>query len=259
MNRIDQALAQLRHARRSGLACYFTGGDPSYEDSLALLKAVGAAGADLIEIGIPFSDPVADGPAIQAAHIRARAGGQTLARTLALVRSLRQTDADTPVVLMGYLNPVMQYGSERFFYDASQAGVDGVVLVDLPYEHVTPYMAAAQAVGIHLVRMSAPTSDDERMGKLFVEAGGFIYHVAVTGTTGAGSGSRDDLERALVRVRRHTGLPVAVGFGVCDANQVAALAGLADLIVVGSALVEILAAEGIEATLERVRQLRCAV
>ena len=259
MNRIDQTLARLKTEGRSGLATYFTAGDPDFATSLKLLRGLAQAGADLIELGLPFSDPVADGPTIQAAHIRARAAGQTAARTLELVAALRETDAATPVVLMGYLNPVMQYGIERFMNDAAEAGVDGLLLVDLPVEHASPYEDAAETAGLHLIRMTAPTSDDARLAEVLKDARGFIYHVTLTGTTGAASATAADVEAAIARLRRHSPLPIAAGFGIRSAAQVRALAGTAELIVVGSRLVEVLAAQGAEAALEEVGILGAAL
>lgn len=259
MNRIDQTLARLRSEARSGLVTYFTAGDPDYASSLALLRGLAQAGADLIELGLPFSDPVADGPTIQAAHIRARAAGQTAARTLALVTALRETDTTTPVVLMGYLNPVMQYGIERFMNEATDAGVDGLILVDLPIEHAPPYEDAARTAGLHLIRMTAPTSDDKRLAEVLKDASGFIYHVTLTGTTGAASATAADVETAIARLRRHSSLPVAAGFGIRSAAQVRELAGKAELIVVGSRLVEVLAKSGVDAALAEVRALAAAL
>lgn len=259
MNRIDQTLARLKTEGRSGLATYFTAGDPDFATSLKLLRGLAEAGADLIELGLPFSDPVADGPTIQAAHIRARAAGQTAARTLALVAALRETDPTTPLVLMGYLNPVMQYGIERFMNDAAEAGVDGLLLVDLPVEHASPYEDAAKTAGLHLIRMTAPTSDDARLAEVLKDARGFIYHVTLTGTTGAASATAADVETAIARLRRHSPLPIAAGFGIRTPEQVRELAGTAELIVVGSRLVEVLAEQGVAAALEEVGILGAAL
>jgi tryptophan synthase alpha chain len=259
MNRLDTTLARLRTAGRSGLACYFTAGDPDFPTSLELLRSLAAAGADLIELGLPFSDPVADGPAIQAAHLRARAAGQTAERTLALVAELRQTDPATPVVLMGYLNPVMQYGCERFMADAARLGVDGLLLVDLPIEHAAPYKETASAAGLHLISMTAPTSDDARLDRVLHGASGFVYHVALNGTTGARRCAPDDVAPTVARLRRHTALPIAVGFGIRDAGQVRALAGIADILVVGSQLVDTLAQRGTATALDEVRRYAQAI
>jgi tryptophan synthase alpha chain len=259
MSRIEKMFAGLQEKGRSGLACYFTAGDPSYAQCLELLQQLGKNGADLIELGLPFSDPVADGPVIQAAHLRARAAGQTVARTLALVAALRESDTSTPVVLMGYLNPLMQYGIEEFMRAAAQAGVDGLLLVDLPFEHVAMVAVPAQAEGIRLIRMTAPTSDDSRLDVLLAQAEGFVYHVALTGTTGAAQGVFSAIATDLVRVRRHTGLPLAVGFGIRTPAQAAELAANAELVVVGSALVETFATQGMAAALQQVRDLHAAV
>ena len=253
MNRLDTTLAHLRAARRSGLVCYFTAGDPDFAASLELLRGLADAGTDIIELGMPFSDPVADGPVIQAAHLRSRAAGQTTERTLALVEALRQSDATTPVVLMGYLNPILQYGSERFMADAARAGVDGLLLVDLPVEHAAPYKEMARAAGLHVLSMTAPTSDDARLEQVLRDAGGFVYHVTLTGTTGARTCAADEVATAIARVRRHTALPIAAGFGIRDAKKVRELASCADLVVIGSKLIETLAQQGLGATLEEVR------
>lgn len=259
MNRIDITLQQLRSEVRSGLVSYFTAGDPDFATSFNLLSGLAAAGADIIELGMPFSDPVADGSAIQAAHIRARAAGQTVARTIELVRALRICDATTPVVLMGYLNPVMQYGIDKFMADAAQAGVDGLILVDLPVEHNETCLAAARQHGIHLIRMTAPTSDDARLAQVLADADGFVYHVTLTGTTGAGRASLADISQAVARLRTHTSLSIAAGFGIRTPEQVRELAGVADLVVVGSRLVEVLAEQGVDAALREVRALASAI
>ncbi|WP_028533954.1 tryptophan synthase subunit alpha [Paludibacterium yongneupense] len=253
MNRLDQTLARLRGEKRSALATYFTAGDPDFDTSLRLLQGLAAAGADVIELGMPFSDPVADGVVIQAAHLRALAGGQTVRRTLELVARLRETDDVTPVVLMGYFNPVLQYGVERFLGDARRAGVDALLLVDLTVEPAAPYVAAAQETGIHLIRMTAPTTDEARLSTVLDGASGFVYHVSLTGTTGAARSAAAVPLQALARLRRHTDLPLALGFGIREASQIAALAGAVDLIVVGSRLVETLAASGVDGALQQVR------
>lgn len=255
MNRLNTTLTHLRHAGLPGLVCYFTAGDPDADTCLALLQQLGAAGADIIELGIPFSDPVADGPIIQAAHGRALAQGQGVSTTLQLVAQLRQYDNHTPVVLMGYLNPVMQYGAERFMQDAALAGVDGLIMVDLPVEHALIYQQAADRAGIHLIRMTAPTSDNQRLQTVLKEASGFVYHVTLTGTTGSATASASDIASSLKRVRQHTGLPIAVGFGIRSPSQVAELVGVADLVVVGSSLVALLAQEGVQPVLNEVAQL----
>jgi tryptophan synthase alpha chain len=259
MKRLDITLARLHEQGRSGLACYVTAGDPDFATSLALLADLGTAGADIIELGLPFSDPVADGPAIQNAHLRARAAGQTAKRTLALVAALRETNTATPLVLMGYLNPVMQYGAERFMAEAAAVGADALLLVDLPVEHAAHYRAAARSAGLHLIAMTAPNSDDARLAEVLREASGFVYHVAINGTTGAARCTPAMVGTALARVRRHTPLPIAAGFGIREAAQARALAGHADLLVVGSQLVETLADAGVEAALQLVREFAQAL
>lgn len=253
MNRLDARLADLRAQKRAGLVCYFMAGDPDFDASLALLAGLGGAGADVIELGLPFSDPVADGPTIQNAHLRARAAGQTTARTLALVAALRETDATTPVVLMGYLNPALNYGVEAFFADAAASGADAALLLDLPVEHAAPFRAAARSCGLHLIAMTAPTSDDARLDEVLKDASGFIYHAAINGTTGAARCAPAEVLSAIARVRRHTPLPVAAGFGICEPAQARALGEQADLVVVGSQLVQMFADEGAVAALEAVR------
>jgi len=259
MNRLDTTLAALKSQNRSGLVCYFTAGDPDFDASLNLLGALAEAGADVIELGMPFSDPVADGPSIQAAHLRALGSGQTVARTLELVQALRSRDATTPLVLMGYLNPVMQFGAEHFMQQAALAGVDGLILVDLPLEHDASYRQAARQAGIHLIRMTAPNSDDARLAQLLADASGFVYHVTLNGTTGASAKSATDVAQAVARVRRHTDLPIAAGFGIRTAEQVRALSGVVDLIVVGSRLVDVNADLGAKAALAEVANLAQAL
>lgn len=252
MNRIDRTMTRLRDEGRSGLACYFMAGDPDFANSLTLLRGLADAGADLIELGFPFSDPVADGVVIQSAHLRARAAGQTLSRTLALVAALRESDPVTPLVLMGYLNPVMQYGLAAFMADAARAGVDGLLLVDLPAEHIEPYRHLAQASYLHLIVQTAPTSDDERLRRILPAASGFVYHVALTGTTGAAACRPDEALAQLHRVRAQTDLPLAIGFGIRTTEQARALAAHAELIVLGSVLVDAQAQGGTAAALAQV-------
>ena len=255
MNRLDCCLAALRQRGRPGLVTYVTAGDPDFATSVALLARLGASGADIIELGMPFSDPVADGPVIQQAHQRALANGQTMAKTLAMVAQLRKYDAQTPVVLMGYLNPVMQYGVDLFMQEAAQSGVDGLLLVDLPVEHAATYREAARAHGILLIAMTAPGSDEARLQRVLADAAGFVYHVSINGITGATGKTAAELAPTVARIRRHTPLPVALGFGIREVAQLAALRHSADLLVVGSALVAMLAESGAEAALARVSQM----
>jgi tryptophan synthase alpha chain len=217
-------------------------GDPDLATSLAIVKALPKAGADVIEIGMPFSDPMADGPAIQAAGLRALHGGQTLRKTLALARAFRETDADTPIVLMGYYNPIYVYGVEAFLRDADAAGVDGLIIVDLPPEEDEELCVPALRAGLNFIRLATPTTDDQRLPAVLANTSGFVYYVSITGVTGAASADPAKTGAAVARIKRHTHLPVAVGFGVKDAATAAAIAGVADGVVVGSALVEALRA-----------------
>ncbi len=248
MSRIARLFDALAREGRSGFAPFIMGGDPDYERSLALLKALPSAGADLIELGVAFTDPMADGPAIQAAGLRALDAGQTLAKTLAMVRSFRQGDDRTPVVLMGYYNPFYAYGVDRFLDAAKAAGVDGLIIVDLPPEEDAELCLPARGAGIDFIRLASPTTDDARLPAVLKNISGFMYYVAVAGVTGAGSGVRASVDAAVGRLKAASGLPVAVGFGIKTPGDAAATAKIADLVVVGSALVERLAANLSRAT-----------
>ncbi len=241
MSRIAARFAALKAEGRAGLVVYLTAGDPDPETSLKLFQGVAAAGADLIEIGMPFSDPMADGPAIQAAGLRALKRGMTLRKTLATVRTLRERDPDTPIVLMGYYNPIYRYGAEAFARDAVAAGVDGAIIVDLPPEEYDEIMPAAQAAGLDIVRLATPTSDEARLPAIVTNASGFLYYVAIAGITGTRSADAGAIGAAVARLRRFTDLPVAVGFGIKNPEQAAAVARLADAAVVGSVLVDCVA------------------
>jgi tryptophan synthase alpha chain len=241
VTRIADRFASLRAERRGGLVTYLTAGDPDRDTSAELLAGLPTAGADLIEIGMPFSDPMADGPVIQEAGQRALKAGMTLRGTLALVSALRRRDEGTPVVLMGYYNPIYRYGIERFAADAAAAGVDGVIVVDLPPEEDAELRAPAAAAGIDVIRLATPTSGNERLPVIVSGASGFIYYVAVAGITGTRSAASADVAAAVRRLRRFTELPVAVGFGIKTPEQAAAVAAFADAAVVGSALVQRLA------------------
>ena len=221
-------------------------GDPDAATSLAIVKALPKAGADVIEIGMPFSDPMADGPAIQAAGLRALRSGQTLRKTLALARAFRDGDADTPIVLMGYYNPIYVYGVEAFLRDAGAAGVDGLIVVDLPPEEDEELCLPALAAGLKFIRLATPTTDDKRLPAVLANTSGFVYYVSITGVTGAAAADPAKTGAAVARIKRHTHLPVAVGFGVKDAASAAAIAAVADGVVVGSALVEALRASLID-------------
>jgi len=233
--------AALREEGRAGLVTYLTAGDPDPATSHRLFAGVAAAGADLVEIGMPFSDPMADGPAIQEAGRRALESGMTLRRTLALVRELRCADDATPIVLMGYYNPIYRYGTEAFARDAVDAGVDGVIVVDLPPEEDAELTVPAGAAGLDVIRLATPTSDERRLPRIVERASGFIYYVAIAGITGTRSADSADVTAAVARLRRFTRLPVAVGFGIRTPEQAAQVARAADAAVVGSALVQRLA------------------
>lgn len=235
--RIDHRFAALKAEGRAGLVTFITAGDPDHETSLALLKGLPAAGADVIELGMPFTDPMADGLAIQAAGLRALNNGARMTRTLDMVREFRKGDDDTPVVLMGYYNPVYSYGVERFLADAKAAGVDGLIVVDLPPEEDGELCEPALRAGVNFIRLTTPTTDDDRMPAVLANTSGFVYYVSVTGITGAGSASAGAIDEAVARLRRHTDLPLAVGFGITTPEAAAAVARVADAAVVGSAIV----------------------
>jgi tryptophan synthase alpha chain len=236
--RIDRRFAALREQGRAALMTFVMAGDPDYDSSLAILKALPAAGADLIEVGMPFTDPMADGPAIQAAELRALKGGQTMQRTLALVREFRRGDATTPLVLMGYYNPIYIYGVTRFLADAKAAGVDGLIAVDLPPEEDAELCLPALKAGFNFIRLATPTTDDRRLPAVLANTSGFVYYVSITGITGSAAPDNAKVAEAVARIKRHTALPVCVGFGVRTAEQARAIARGADGVVVGSALVE---------------------
>jgi tryptophan synthase alpha chain len=242
INRLDRCFADLKAAGRAGLVTFVTAGDPDPATSLALVKALPGAGADVIELGMPFTDPMADGPAIQASSLRALAAGQTMKKTLQLVRDFRRAEQATPIVLMGYYNPIYRYGVERFLADAREAGVDGLIVVDLPPEEDEELCLPARAAGIHFIRLATPTTDDKRLPAVLRNTAGFVYYVSIAGITGTRSAADADIVRAVTRLKRHTDLPVAVGFGIRNAAQAAAVAKVADGAVVGSALVDRVAA-----------------
>ena len=241
VGRIEKRFAALKAEGRAGFVAYLTAGDPDLATSTRLFEGVAAAGADLIEIGMPFSDPMADGPLIQAAGLRALQSGMTLRKTLALVRHLRARDPDTPYVLMGYYNPIYRYGPEAFARDAVAAGVDGLIIVDLPPEEEAELADPATKAGLDLVRLATPTSDEHRLPAIVERASGFVYYVAIAGITGTRSADAASVRDAVARIRRFTKLPVAVGFGIKTPEQAAEIARAADAAVVGSALVDRLA------------------
>jgi tryptophan synthase alpha chain len=240
VNRIDTRFAALRAKPRTGLIPFITAGDPSPDATVAILHALVAAGADLIELGVPFSDPMADGPVIQHANERALARGVGLAKVLGWVREFRTRDAETPVVLMGYLNPVEIHGIERFAAEARDAGVDGVLLVDCPIEEADTTAAIGDA-GLARILLAAPTTAQARLAAICAAAEGFLYYVSFAGITGANRLSMDDVRARVARIRQSAKTPVAVGFGVRDAASAAAIGEFADAVVIGSALVERLA------------------
>jgi tryptophan synthase alpha chain len=239
--RIARRFASLREEGRAGLVTYLTAGDPDPDTSAKLFAGLAAAGADLIEIGMPFSDPMADGPVIQEAGQRALMRGMNLRRTLTFVREMRRLDDATPIVLMGYYNPIYRYGPEVFAGDAVDAGVDGVIVVDLPPEEDAELTGPARAAALDVIRLATPTSDENRLPRIVEDASGFIYYVAIAGITGTRSADSSEVATAVARLRRFTDLPIAVGFGIRTPEQAVAVARAADAAVVGTALVQRLA------------------
>ena len=236
--RIAKRFAELAAEGRGGLIAFVTAGDPDPDTSLRILQGLPAAGADLIELGMPFSDPMADGPSIQASSKRALTAGASLARTIAMVETFRRRDTATPVILMGYYNPVYVYGVEGFLSDAKAAGVDGLIMVDLPPEEEEEMCLPALEVGLDFIYLTAPTTDDARLPRVMENAGGFVYYVSITGITGTRTAAIDDVRANLERLRRHTGLPIAVGFGIKTPEQAAEIVRFADAAVVGAAIVD---------------------
>jgi tryptophan synthase alpha chain len=237
IGRIEARFAELKEEGRAGLITYLCAGDPDVETSTRIIEGLPQAGADIIEIGMPFTDPMADGPSIQAGALRALAGGMSLRKTLELVRRFRTRDDQTPIVLMGYYNPIYHYGPERFLDDAKAAGADGLIVVDLPPEEDEELCLPALQRGICFIRLATPTTDDKRLPAVLANTSGFVYYVSITGITGAAAPDAGKVRDAVARIKRHTRLPVAVGFGVRTASQARAIAAGAEAVVVGSALV----------------------
>tara|TARA_B100000965_G_scaffold99266_1_gene81273 strand:+ start:483 stop:1274 length:792 start_codon:yes stop_codon:yes gene_type:complete len=259
MSRLEQRFADCARDNRAALVTYICAGDPDFDTSLELLKGLPAAGADIIELGMPFSDPTADGPTIQAAALRALQGGQNQQRTLELVRAFRAQDQNTPLVLMGYYNPIHRYGGEAFVRDAAAAGVDALLVVDLPPEHDNELGPIARDYGVQMIRLATPTTDAQRLPKVLDRASGFLYYVSHNGVTGVGAADHTAVAQALEGIRAQSAVPICVGFGVRRAEQAAPLAQVADGVVVGSALIEALQQGGVAAALGLTAELAAAM
>ena len=236
--RFSRRFAALKAEGRGGLITFITAGDPNYEISKEIVLGLPAAGADVIELGMPFSDPMADGPAIQAASLRALATGMKLAKVLQMVREFRATDDDTPIVLMGYYNPIYNYGVDKFLAEARESGVDGLIIVDLPPEEDVELCLPALKAGLNFIRLATPTTDDHRLPTVLSNTSGFVYYVSVMGVTGTTSATGDAVKAAVERLRRHTDLPIGVGFGIKTPENAREVATVADAAVVGSAIVD---------------------
>ncbi len=257
--RIEARFAALAKAGRKGLITFVMGGDPDLTASANLIAALPKAGADIIEIGFPFSDPMADGPVIQAAGLRALRAGTSLHDVIVLAADFRKQDIDTPIVLMGYYNPVYRYGIDAFCKAASKAGVDGIILVDLPPEEEEEFVNVATPYDIRLIRLLAPTTDDNRLAALTCHAGGFLYYISVMGITGGKSADNAKLEARVRHIQSRTSLPLAVGFGIKTPEQARQVAAYSDAVVVGSALVDVLAHQSTDVALDFVKSLRNAI
>jgi len=238
--RIDARFAELKRQGRSAFVTFLMAGDPDPATSLDIIKALPKAGADVIEIGMPFTDPMADGPSIQAAGLRALKSGMTLKKTLDMVSGFRKTDNATPLVLMGYYNPIFIYGVDKFLVDAKTAGVDGLIIVDLPPEEDSELCLPAMKAGLNFIRLATPTTDDKRLPAVLANTSGFVYYVSITGITGSAAADTKAVGEAVARIKRHTDLPVCVGFGIRDPDAAQAIAEKADGAVVGTALVDAL-------------------
>ena len=238
MSRIDAKFADLKAKGKKAFVTYVMAGDPSYDKGLEIVMGLPAAGVDIIELGIPFTDPMADGITIQLAGQRALAAGQNLEKTLQYAREFRKVDDTTPIVLMGYYNPIYSRGVDKFVVDAKEAGIDGLIVVDLPPEEDSELCIPAQAAGINFIRLATPTTDDKRLPKVLTNTSGFVYYVSVTGITGTLSAQANDVGPEVARIKSHTDLPVIVGFGIKTPQAAADIAAIADGAVVGSAIVE---------------------
>ena len=259
MSRIAQRFTELKAQHRAAFVPFITAGDPDLETSRAILNAMPGAGADLIELGMPFSDPMADGPAVQASSQRALKAGATMARTLDMVRDFRTRDSKTPIVLMGYYNPVHAIGAEKFVKEVAAAGADGLIIVDLPPEEDAVLQTPAKAAGIDVIRLVTPTTHEARLAKVVDGASGFLYYVSVAGVTGTKSFAEADVKAALVRIRKATALPIAVGFGIKTPSQAAQIARFADAAVVGSAIVSVIGGHKGSGAVTKVTELCCAL
>jgi tryptophan synthase alpha chain len=238
MTRIDDTFVRLKAAGKKGFVSYIMAGDPDLETSLAVMKGLPAAGVDIIELGMPFTDPMADGPTIQLAGQRALESGQTLEKTLHMAREFRKGDSTTPIVMMGYYNPIYSHGVDRFLTDAKAAGIDGLIVVDLPPEEDSELCLPAQAAGLNFIRLATPTTDAKRLPKVLQNTSGFVYYVSITGITGAAAAQSVDVAPEVARIKASTDLPVIVGFGITTPEQAKAIASVADGCVVGSAIVK---------------------
>ena len=238
--RLDARFAACKAEGRAAFVSFIIAGDPDPQTSLEITRGLAKAGADVIELGMPFTDPMADGPSIQAAGLRALAAGASMKATLELVRNFRDEDTDTPIILMGYYNPIHHYGVDKFLSDAKAAGVDGMIVVDLPPEEDNELCLPALNAGLSFIRLATPTTDDKRLPAVLANTSGFVYYVSITGITGAAAPKADAVEQAVARIKRHTDLPVAVGFGIRTPEQAEAIASVADGAVVGSALIAVL-------------------
>jgi len=239
--RMTNRFAKLAKENRPAFVTYFMGGDPTFDTSVEIMKGLPAAGADVIELGMPFSDPMADGPSIQAAGLRALKQGQNLSRTFDMVRAFREDDEETPIVLMGYYNPIYQYGSDKFLDDAKEAGVDGMIIVDLPPEMDEELCIPALSRELNFIRLATPTTDEKRLPKVLSNTSGFVYYVSINGITGSAAPQPEEVAKSVAHIKAKTELPICVGFGVRSAEQAASIGRAADGVVVGSAIVSTVA------------------